>query len=226
MRILIIDDDIALCKALGISLAAEGIQADLCHSGDEGIYYLKQDIYDMCVLDRMLPVCDGLCVLQEARALGISTPILMLTALSRIQDKVDGFAQGADDYLVKPFDTRELIARIRALARRSAQPVNEALLQYADIALNTNQLILSCKDESLTISIKECELLEAFIKSPNTLLPRNILLGRVWGADATIEESCLDSYIHFVRRRLSCVHSLCTIVTVRGMGYRLEAHND
>lgn len=223
MRVLMIEDDNELCCAVKASLKVQGVDVDICHDGAEALEYLRQNIYDVCCLDRMLPHTDGLTVLRKARAAGISTPVLILTALSRIGDRVDGLDAGADDYLVKPFDMRELLARLRALARRPAPLAPASILQIGSLRLNLTQMTLAGPSGSVGLSPKECDLLEALMRHPDQLMGRSVLLGRVWGMDAQVEEASLDSYIHFVRRRLRAVGAQETVVTVRGAGYRLEA---
>ncbi len=220
MRILMIDDDRDLCEAVRAALAAGGILTDLCHDGGDAMFYIRQNIYDAIVLDRMLPGCDGLTLLQQARRAGVSTPVLMLTALGRIGDRVDGLDAGADDYLSKPFDMRELAARLRALLRRPAAQV-DGPLRAGPLELDRSQLLLSGPSGQAELSKKECELLEVLMRSGGKLLARPVLLGRVWGADAEVEDSSLDSYIYFVRRRLTAVGA-GRVVTVRGVGYRFE----
>lgn len=222
MRILMIEDDTELCEAVSAGLCAAGFAVDTCADGEDGFYYLKQNIYDACLLDRMLPNMDGLTLLRKARANGIATPVMMLTALGRVGDRVDGLESGADDYLVKPFDMRELIARLHALVRRPAGAEPNKILKCGDTSLDLSELVLKGKAGEAALSKKECELLEAFFKNSGRLLSRQTLLGRVWGADAQVEESSLDSYIHFVRRRLAAVGSDLKLTTVRGAGYRLE----
>ncbi|WP_407878964.1 response regulator transcription factor [Owariibacterium komagatae] len=223
MRILMIEDDRELCRAVGASLSAEGVEADFCHDGDEAYEYLLQDIYDVCCLDRMLPHTDGLTLLRKARAAGVQTPVLMLTALSRIGDRVDGLDAGADDYLAKPFDMRELLARLRALARRPAPFSSHTTVRTGTLTLDLTQLTLQGPTGIVGLSRKECDLLETLMRHPGQLMGRSVLLGRVWGMDAPVEEGSLDSYIHFVRRRLKTVGAKETVSTVRGAGYRLEA---
>lgn len=218
MRILFIEDDTALCAALAPALAGL-VKADFCHTGPEGLSLLVSGGYDLCILDRMLPGLDGLTLLRAARAQGVTAPVLLLTALAGAGDTVDGLDAGADDYLAKPFDTPVLLARLRALLRRSG---GTAALTAGDLQLDTGELTLTGPAGSAVLSRKECDLLEALMRAPGRLQARSVLLARVWGPLAEVEEANLDCYIHFVRRRLSGVGSRARVVTVRGSGYRLE----
>lgn len=218
MHILLIEDDTALCAALAPALAGLG-KADFCHTGPEGLSLLVSGGYDLCILDRMLPGLDGLTLLRAARAQGVTTPVLLLTALAGAGDTVDGLDAGADDYLAKPFDTAVLLARLRALLRRSG---GTAALTAGDLRLDIGELTLIGPAGSAVLSRKECDLLEALMRAPGRLQARSVLLARVWGPLAEVEEANLDCYIHFVRRRLAGVGSRARVVTVRGSGYRLE----
>ncbi len=222
MRILMVEDDKDLCAAVLQQLRSNGYEADACHDGEDGLYYLEQGIYDVCLLDRMLPGLDGLSLLYSARAKGIATPVLMLTAMGRIGDRVDGLDAGADDYLTKPFDMRELLARVRALARRPGTSEPDGMKQYGDITVDTAQLVLNGPKGQCTLSKKEAELLAVLMANGGQTVARPTLLGKVWGPDAEVEEAILDSYIHFVRRRLRTVGAEVAVLTVRGLGYRLE----
>lgn len=222
MRVLLIEDDVALCAVLCPMLEAAGLPADACHNGADGLQLLRAGYYDACILDRMLPELDGLAVLRAARRAGVATPVLMLTAMARVGDRVDGLDAGADDYLAKPFDSRELLARLRALIRRPAElTARGAVLCAGDVALDAREMTLAGPKATVTLSRKEFDLLASLCKAPGVLRPREVLLGSVWGALAEVEEANLDSYIHFVRRRLTTVGSTAKIVTVRGAGYRL-----
>lgn len=223
MRILMIEDDRDLCAAVVAGLAREGWRLDACHDGEAGLCYLKEAVYDVCLLDRMLPGLDGLRLLRAARAAGVDTPVLLLTALGTVHDRVDGLDAGADDYLPKPFDLRELAARVRALARRPAGPPCEGPLRFGDLTLDTQQLLLTGPGGRAGLSRRECELLSVLMQGGGRLLSRSLLLGRVWGPYSEVEDANLDSYIHFVRRRLLAVDARTSLATVRGMGYRLEA---
>ena len=203
MRILLIEDDKALCQVLQPTLQAAGFASDCCHTGADGLHLLKTGYYDACILDRMLPELDGLTLLKSARADGVSIPVLMLTALGQIGDRVEGLDAGADDYLAKPFDNRELLARLRALVRRPAD-LHETAHRIAcgDLVLDTAQLTLTGPSSTVTLS------------------RRAVLLDSVWGSAAEIEDCSLDSYIRFIRRRLTAVGSRAVLRTVRGAGYR------
>lgn len=221
MRILMVEDDHALCEALRPAMEAAAFRVDFCENGTDGLSLLTSGAYDVCVLDRMLPGLDGLSLLRVARMRGISTPVLMLTALSGIGDRVDGLDAGADDYLAKPFDTRELLARLRALSRRPGTTADSAL-HSGDVTLLPTELTLTGPQGSVSLTKRECDLLEALLRSAGRLQARSALLAQVWGPLAEVEEANLDCYIHFVRRRLASVGSHSRVVTVRGSGYKFE----
>lgn len=224
MRVLMIEDDPDLCEAVTQGLETAGFATDVCHSGQEGLCLLRENLYDACLLDRMLPELDGLTLLRTARANGCNVPVLMLTALGRVGDRVSGLDAGADDYLVKPFDMRELLARLNALCRRPAAVFGEAQgeSRCGNLTLFASEMLLRGPAGEVVLSRRECDLLEVLLKNNGKLLSRSVLLSRVWGAAAEVEESSLDSYIHFVRRRLAAVGANCKIVTLRGTGYKLE----
>lgn len=222
MRILLVEDDRLLSDATTLHLTQAGYDVDTAYNGEEGLYYLEQGMYDLVLLDRMMPEMDGMEMLRAARTKGISTPVLLLTALGQISDKVDGLDAGADDYLVKPFHVQELLARVRALVRRPGQIADSKELKFGDLLLDSTALYLQGDKGRCTLSKKEGELLEVLIKSEGQTLARGSLFARVWGADVDVEEANLDSYAHFLRRRLAAVSSRVKLVTVRGVGYRLE----
>ena len=201
MRILLVEDDEALCAAVAPLLEQEGYRVDVCRDGDDALYYMRQRMFVLCILDRMLPGRDGLSVLRAARA--------------------EGLDAGADDYLVKPFDVRELLARVRALARRPAPVAVSGRPCCGDLTLDMGTLVLTGDKEQCTLSKKEAELLAALMENAGQTLSRSFLFGRVWGPGADVEEASLDSYVHFIRRRLRAVSSRVTVDTVRGVGYRL-----
>lgn len=223
MNILIIEDDKDLCSAVSFRLEQEGFTVACCHDGEEGLYYMQETPYDLVILDRMLPHMNGIQVLEEARFRQIRTPVIMLTALGELNDRVTGLNCGADDYMVKPFAFEELLARIRCLLRRPAAytPTSDSL-SLGDINFLPDTRRLSNGDKSCTLSSREGDLLEVFLRNPGQTLPRQLLLSRVWGLEAEVEDGNLDNYIHFLRRRLKAVDSSLTIKTVRGIGYQIE----
>jgi DNA-binding response OmpR family regulator len=222
MRILLIEDDYELCDAVSFHLKKAGYEIDYCCDGEEGLYFAKQQAYEMILLDRMLPSLNGISLLMQMRSLGVHTPVIMLTALNGIGDRVEGLDAGADDYLVKPFAMEELLARIRALNRRPSQLESIHTFSYGDLTLNLMAASLSGPLGSCTLSKREIQLAEVFLKNPNYILPRNIILARVWGPDAAIEDGNLDNYIYYLRRRLQAVGSHLQIKTIRSIGYTLE----
>lgn len=214
MNILMIEDDKELCEAVSFRLEQEGFSITACHDGEEGLYYMQESPFDLVILDRMLPHMNGIEVLKEARTRQIRTPVLMLTALGELDDRLTGLNGGADDYMVKPFAFEELLARIRCLLRRPAV--------YQDSVKSISLGDVSFVPETRTLSSREGELMEVFLRNPGQTLPRQLLLSRVWGLEADVEEGNLDNYIHFLRRRLKTVESTLQIRTVRGVGYQLE----
>lgn len=225
MRILLIEDDIDLCETLGFELKHEGFDVETVNDGEEGLQYIRQQAHDLVLLDRMLPSLDGLQILRIIRRENISTPVLLVTALGDINDRVDGLETGADDYIVKPFAFRELLARVRSVCRRPQQLNNDFLITYGDLEYNSEEKTLASNTMSCTLSKKEGELIEQFFKNPQKTLSREMLLSRVWGPFAEVEDGNLDNYIHFLRKRLTFLKSSLQISTVRGVGYRMEINH-
>lgn len=223
MNILMIEDDKELCDAVSFRLEQEGFSITACHDGEEGLYYMQESPFDLVILDRMLPHMNGIEVLKEARTRQIRTPILMLTALGELDDRLTGLNGGADDYMVKPFAFEELLARIRCLLRRPAVYQDSVKsISLGDVSFVPETRTLSSWKKTCTLSSREGELMEVFLRNPGQTLPRQLLLSRVWGLEADVEEGNLDNYIHFLRRRLKTVESTLQIRTVRGVGYQLE----
>jgi DNA-binding response OmpR family regulator len=222
MRILIVEDDQNLCDLLAYQLETAGFAADCCYHGGEALLYVNQNIYDLVLLDRMLPETDGLTILNQIRFSGNAIPVILITAMGELPDKISGLDSGADDYLVKPFDFEELLARIRSISRRPRKLIPENNLSAGDITLKTDALILIGPAGECTLSKRECSLLTVFIHNFGQILPRTTLILKVWGPDTDIEEGNLDNYIHFLRRRLKSVHSNVAVATIRGVGYQLK----
>ena len=222
MRILLVEDDVKLCEAVAFALNEEGFEVDVCHDGDDGLRWAREGAHDLILLDRMLPVMDGVTVLRKLRSGGISTPVLLVTALGNIGQRVEGLDAGADDYLVKPFAVEELLARVRAMCRRPSRWESSDVTEYGDVVFDAAKKSLRGSSGGCALSKREAALLETLLKNPGQTLPRAVLLTRVWGPDAGVEDGNLDNYIHFLRRRLRSVGSRILIQTVRGVGYRLE----
>ena len=223
MRILLVEDEKRMAQALCEILRLEKYDVDHCDNGIDGLAAIESDIYDIVILDVMLPGMNGYEVARKARLKGITTPILMLTAKSELDDKVMGLDSGADDYLTKPFMTKELLARIRALARRT-QNFNDGLLTYGDITLDTNTLTLTCTSngQSVRLSEKENKILEYLIVNSAQILTREQLAVKIWGFESEAEYNNVEVYISFTRKKLSFVESKTEIKAVRGVGYELR----
>ncbi len=222
MRVLMIEDDVKLCEVVCYQLEREGFTVDVCHDGDDGLRWIRQQAHDLVILDRMLPTVSGTTVLQRMRADGITTPVLILTALDTVADRVAGLDAGADDYLTKPFDIAELSARIRAMGRRPRQWENVSLIRCGDVTFDPEQRILTGQAGECSLSKREAALLESLLRHPGQTFTRNVLLSRVWGPDAPVEDGNLDNYVYFLRRRLNQVGSALEVKTIRGVGYKLE----
>lgn len=219
MRILLVEDDEALRGAVELQLRGQGWQVDGCGRGDDAAYYWGEGGYDAVLLDRMLPGLDGLSLLRRMRSAGDATPVLLLTALADVGARVDGLDAGADDYLPKPFDMRELLARVRALGRRVG--AGAQALAFGDLEYLPASLLLTGSGGQCTLTRKEGELLEALLRQKGEALARAALFARIWGAGAEVDDACLDTYAYYLRRRLRAVSKRVTLVTVRGVGYRL-----
>ena len=222
MRILCIEDDTSLTEIIGFHLKEEGYEVDFAYTGLDGLILIKEGAYDLILLDRMLPELDGISLLQKIRSLSIFTPVLMMTALDGVDDRVTGLDAGADDYLVKPFAVKELLARVRALSRRPTQIAQSDKLGFQDITLDLLGLALEGPNKNCSLSKREALLLEVFLKHPNEPLTREFLFAKVWGPGSEVEDGNLDNYIHFIRRRLKSIGSCLQIKTLRSVGYKLE----
>lgn len=224
MRILLVEDDENLCQTLKYQLEQQGFQVDTCMDGEDSLFYIRERVHDLILLDRMLPSMDGITVLKTLRKEKISTPVLLLTALGELQDKVTGLDCGADDYMVKPFAFAELMARIRCLQRRPRKWESAALLSLGDVTYDIDQKKLSAHGKECSLSKREGDLMEIFLRNPGQILPRQTLLSRVWGPETEVEDGNLDNYIYFLRRRLRSVESQLELKAVRGVGYQLEVY--
>lgn len=223
MRILVVEDEIHLAEALSHILKKNNYTVDVSNDGESGLDNALSDIYDVIVLDIMLPKMDGITVLKKIRAEGLDVPVILLTAKGEIADKVHGLDSGADDYLAKPFNTEELLARIRALGRRRGEITdNNNLLQFGDITLNTSTLKLSGSTNEINLTLKEFELLEYLILHKNIVASKEQIIEKLWGFDSEAESNHVEVYVSFLRKKLKFVHSHVSINAVRGVGYILK----
>jgi len=219
MRILIVEDERRLAEAQ--ILKKHRYTVDAVHDGRDGLAYALTGVYDVIVLDIMLPRMDGISVLRQLRREKVSTPVILLTARGEVADKVAGLDSGADDYLAKPFATEELLARIRAASRRRGEVPPDALLRLGDIALDPASLVLSSGDRQVRLVLKEKELLEQLIARRNTVTPKEMIIEKLWGFDSEAGDNHVEVYISLLRKKLAHLGSRVAIQTVRGVGYRL-----
>lgn len=222
MQILIIEDEKRLADALGQIMQEARYQADIVYDGRDGLAYASSGDYDVIVLDVMLPGMDGFEVVHHLRESKISTPVIMLTALDDVKNKITGLDSGADDYMTKPFVPEELLARIRALSRRQGEVILEELT-FDDLTLNLSSNDLSCKNKSIHLGYKEFEILKILMSNPKILISKETLIVKVWGAESAAESNNVEAYISFLRKKFHYLDSKVTIGTVRKVGYRLES---
>lgn len=225
MKILVVEDEVRLAEALQQILARHRHAADVAHDGESGLDQALTGLYDVIVLDIMLPRMNGLEVLREIRKAGVQTPVLLLTARDDASDKVSGLDGGADDYLTKPFNTEELLARIRALGRRRGVPLTDDILRFADTTLDIATYALSHGDKSVRLGLKEFQIMEIFMRNGPRIADKEGLISKVWGYDSEAEYNNLEVYVSFLRKKLNHIHSPIAIRTIRGVGYVLSAED-
>lgn len=221
MRILIVEDEVRLAEALGQIMSEQKYDVDMVYDGDDGLDYALSGLYDVIVLDVMLPGRNGFEVARELRAKKIATPVLMLTARDEIPDKVQGLDCGADDYMTKPFVPDELLARIRALSRRQGDVVLEEL-DFDDLTLSLSTYMLRRGSKSVHLGFKEFEVLRLLMLNPQTVVTKESLITKVWGTESDAEDNNVEAYISFLRKKFFFLGSRVMIGTIRKVGYRLE----
>lgn len=221
MRVLIAEDEVSIAKALKIMLEKEKYTVDIVHDGQEAFEYITGAIYDVLVLDIMMPRMDGITLLRKIRKLGIATPTLFLTAKAEVEDRVTGLDAGADDYLPKPFATSEFLARVRALTRRS-DVYTPALIKYGNVTLDCSRFVIVTDRGETRLNNKEFQLMELFIRHPGQIFSTEHLMDRIWGTDSAAETDVVWTYIGFLRRKLRELSANIEITTIRGAGYTLE----
>ena len=220
MKILVIEDERLLAQSIRAVLEQKGYAVDTVYDGVTGAEYAKLGIYDLLILDVMLPGLDGFGVARAVRAARCATPILMLTARSGIEDRVTGLNAGADYYLTKPFDTRELLACVGALLRRQGAQVDE--LRFGNTGLDLDSGLLFCGEKSLRLSAREFDVMRLLMQSGERILSKEIILARVWGYESNAVENHVEVYVGFLRKKLRAIGSDIRITAVRRLGYHLE----
>ncbi len=222
MKILLAEDEKRMNRALCEIMRQEGYEVTAVDNGEDALYEIESGVYDLAVLDVMMPGMNGYNVAKQARKSGIKTPILMLTAKSELDDKVEGLDSGADDYLTKPFMTKELLARLRALGRRNL-PTNDGSLTYRDLTLDVKNAVLKCDNgQSVRLGEKELRILEYLIANQGQVLSREQIALKIWGYESDSEYNNVEVYMSFARKKLAFVGSVCEIKALRGIGYELR----
>lgn len=221
MNVLVVEDERNLADAICQILKSEGIMTEAAYEGATGLMMAKSAMFDVIVLDYMLPRMDGLEVVRELRRAGVSTPVLMLTARTATTDKVDGLDAGADDYMTKPFEAPELLARLRALTRRKGDVVIEEA-RFGDLKLDLTTHDLSCGERTVHLSGKEFEVMSMLMSTTSRVVSKQDLLTRVWGSGVDASENSVEAYVSFLRKKVKHLHSKVQITTLRMLGYRLE----
>ena len=220
MKILVIEDEKLLADSLKALLENKGFEVQVVYDGESGAEYAELGIYDLLILDVMMPKMDGYQVARQVRSKRCSTPILMLTAKSALEDRIEGLNAGADYYLTKPFDSRELLACINALLRRQGNQVDEMV--YGNTSLDLSSSMLVCGEKSVRLSAREFDVMRFLLQSRERNLSKEVILSRVWGYDSNAVENHVEVYVGFLRKKLLSIGSNLRIVSIRRLGYHLE----
>ncbi len=224
MRVLIVEDEIRLAEALGQIMTEQKYSVDMVHDGEAGFDYALDGMYDVIILDVMIPKMSGFEVVKSLRAKKNMTPVLLLTAKDEITDKVLGLDCGADDYMTKPFAPEELLARVRALSRRQGDVILEEMA-FADLTLNLSNNSLYKGSKSVHLGFKEFEVLKLLMANPKQIIPKEEIIIKVWGMESSAEDNNVEAYISFLRKKFYFLGSEVNIGTVRKVGYRLEVED-
>lgn len=222
MRILVVEDEQQLAELIGRVLRDNAYAVDLAFDGADGLELALSGTYDAIILDRLLPKLDGLALCRQMRQAGVDTPVLFLSALRDLPQRVEGLDSGADDYLGKPFSFTELLARVRAMTRRGERPLLPPMLRCGEVTLDQHARRVAVRDHTVDLSPKEFALLELLLRNAGRVLSRDQILERVWGYDAEPEGNVVDLYVHYLRRKLSAAGAKQVITTVRGSGYTIR----
>ena len=221
MQVLIIEDERRLANALAQIIKEERYFVDVVYDGKDGLDYALSGIYDVAIIDVMLPFVNGLDIVKKMRENKISTPVIILSALDSVSDKIKGLDNGADDYMTKPFAPEELIARIKALTRRQGEVVMDELV-FDDLTLVLSDYMLKCGDKEIRLGFKEFEVLKILMSNSKNIVLKEDLICKVWGADSEAEDNNVEAYISFLRKKFAFVGTRVTIGTIRKVGYKLE----
>lgn len=224
MKILVVEDEVLLAKSIKALLQSKGFQVECVFNGEDGAAYALTGIYDLLILDVMMPKMNGYEVARQVRTQRCGTPILMLTAKSSLDDRIEGLNAGADYYLAKPFDTRELMACINALLRRQGIQVNELVI--GNTSLDLSSCMLCCGENKIRLSAKEFDVLRILMQSKGVIVPKEVILSRVWGLDSDAVENHVEVYVGLLRKKLFHIASNLQISAVRRMGYLVEEKHD
>lgn len=222
MRLLIVEDEVQLADALKEILKRNKYTVDTVNDGISGLDFALSGVYDCIVLDIMLPGMSGIEILSNIRKENINTPVILLTARSEVEDKINGLDCGADDYLTKPFFTEELLARIRALTRRKGDIVDDNKMVFKELSLLKNTSSLSFNGNEVKLSLKEYQIMELLIANPKHILTKERIIEKIWGYDSDVEYNNIEVYISFLRKKLKSIGCDTKIKTARGIGYSLE----
>ncbi len=226
MRLLLAEDEKELSKALVTVLKHNNYSVDAVYNGQDALDYLLAGNYDGAILDIMMPKIDGITVLKKARAAGLSLPIIMLTAKSEIDDRVEGLDNGADDYLTKPFSMKELLARIRVMTRRKSSATTDTILSFENLTLDRATYILATPKSKFRLASKEYQMMEMFLSHPGQVFSIDQFMDKIWGYDSNAEQNVVWVYISYLRKKLLALDAHVQIKATRGLGYSLEVLHD
>ena len=224
MKVLIIEDEKLMADSLKALLESKGFEVESVYDGESGAEYAELGIYDLLILDVMMPGMDGYQVARHVRAKRCATPILMLTAKSGLEDRIEGLNAGADYYLTKPFDSRELLACINALLRRQGNQVDELMCGNTALELATGMLV--CGEKRLRLSAREFDVMRLLMQSRSQIVPKEVILAKVWGFDSNAVENHVEVYVGFLRKKLQSIGSNVKIQAIRRLGYHLEVEGE
>ena len=225
MRILLAEDEKEMSNAIVAVLKHEHYSVDAVYDGQDALDYLETGLYDGAILDIMMPKMDGVSVLKEIRKQGMDVPVILLTAKSEIDDKVEGLDAGADDYLTKPFAMKELLARLRAITRRQGE-VTDQIMEFSNLKLDRSTFMISTEKGSLRLANKEFQMLEMLLSNPGQIISTDQFMDKIWGYDTETELNVVWVYVSYLRKKLSKIGAKVNIKAARGVGYLVEAEHD